>query len=324
MCRIGHHTISTSRSLQNIDTVKPNETFRNQSKAFWAHIRSLSEKLGYTVRGKGIIRVHTLDDVIKGMTDLGLSTDHLIDSDKAPTELAETLIAYFEYRADVLNNFVEQQLMDAPAAKMLYESQKSKLQTTVIEPMNKQKGDKKAVAYFTALVNMLIYENANGFDVNFDPRVLTTVTQNGIPLRTLARRVDGAFPTIVDPIAIWEIKEYYYTTTFGSRVAGGVYETLLDGLEIEELNQSENVNVLHYLMIDSHYTWWKSGRSYLCRMIDMLHMGYVDEILFGKEIINRLPSLVSEWRQIASKRGITPSEEPEQSIVVPLEKESET
>jgi hypothetical protein len=39
-------------------------------------------------------------------------------------------------------------------------------------------------------------------------------------------------PGTVNPIAIWEIKEYYYTTTFGSRVADGVYETLLDGMEL--------------------------------------------------------------------------------------------
>ena len=30
-----------------------------------------------------------------------------------------------------------------------------------------------------------------------------------------------------------------------------------------------------------YYTWWQCGRSYLCRIIDMLHMGYVDEVLFG-------------------------------------------
>ena len=65
---------------------------------------------------------------------------------------------------------------------------------------------------------------------DYDPRELTTVTTDGFPLRTLARRVDGAFPSAVNPIAIWEIKEYYYTTTFGSRVADGVYETLLDGV----------------------------------------------------------------------------------------------
>lgn len=121
------------------------------------------------------------------------------------------------------------------------------------------------------------------------------VTANGTPLRTFARRVDGAFPSVVDPVAVWEIKEYYYTTTFGSRVADGVYETLLDGMEIEELATSEGIDILHYLMVDSHFTWWQCGRSYLCRMVDMLHMGYVDEVLFGYEVIERLPKIVEGW-----------------------------
>jgi len=114
-------------------------------------------------------------------------------------------------------------------------------------------------------------------------------------LRTLARRVDGAFPSPVDPVAIWEIKEYYYTTTFGSRVADGVYETLLDGMELRELANAEGIRIRHYLMIDSHYTWWECGRSYLCRLVDMLHMGYVDEVFFGYEVIERLPGLVERW-----------------------------
>ena len=107
--------------------------------------------------------------------------------------------------------------------------------------------------------------------------------------------MDGAFPSVVDPIAVWEIKEYYYTTTFGSRVADGVYETLLDGMELQELRETESVNVQHYLMVDSHYTWWECGRSYLCRMVDMIHMGFVDEVLFGFEVIERLPDIVRGW-----------------------------
>lgn len=75
-----------------------------------------------------------------------------------------------------------------------------------------------------------------------------------MPLRTLARRVDGAFPCAINPIAVWEIKEYYHTTTFGSRVADGVYETLLDGLELEELRTSEGIDVKHYLILDDRYT----------------------------------------------------------------------
>jgi hypothetical protein len=48
-------------------------------------------------------------------------------------------------------------------------------------------------------------------------------------------------------------------------------------------------------MVDAHYTWWVKGRSYLCRIIDMLHMGYVDEVLFGREIVDQLPRIVKEW-----------------------------
>jgi len=114
----------------------------------------------------------------------------------------------------------------------------------------------------------------------------------------------GAFPSVNNPIAVWEVKEYYYTTTFGSRVADSVYESLLDGLELEELRQSEGVRVRHYLMLDAHYTWWECGRSYLCRILDMLHMGYVDEVLFGYEVVERLPTLVSEWLELLRQRQI--------------------
>jgi len=146
--------------------------------------------------------------------------------------------------------------MDAKAAKDLFQQLKAKYNPPkTIVPMNKQKGKKKAPAYLTAIINILIRANAKGMDCDFDPRVLTTVTKDGQPLRTLARRVDGAFPAIVNPVAVWEIKEYYYTTTFGSRVADGVYESLLDGMELEELREHEGIDVKHYLMVDAHYTW---------------------------------------------------------------------
>ena len=109
---------------------------------------------------------------------------------------------------------------------------------------------------------------------------------------------------MVNPIAVWEIKEYYYTTTFGSRVADGVYETLVDGMEIEELQDSERIAIKHYLFADSHFTWWACGKSYLCRIVDMLHMGYVDEVLFGREVVQELPRIVGEWMEIGAQKGI--------------------
>jgi hypothetical protein len=131
---------------------------------------------------------------------------------------------------------------------------------------------------------------------------LTAVTLDGAAVRTLSRRVDGAFPRVVNPVSVWEIKEYYYTTTFGSRIADGVYETLVDGMELEELRESVKIDIKHYLMVDAYETWWEMGRPYLCRMVDMLHMRYVDEILFGKEVVERIPIITKEWKQILASR----------------------
>jgi hypothetical protein len=118
--------------------------------------------------------------------------------------------------------------------------------------------------------------------------------------------VDGAFPAVINPVAIWEIKEYYHTTTFGSRVADGVYETQLDGLELEELRATEGVSVKHYLFLDAHYTWWECGRSYLCRLYDMVNMGLVDEVIVGRNVEHRVPSLVKEWMTLAEARSGQP------------------
>lgn len=274
--------------------MKADSAFSNMPKSFWATVRSVSQKVGYTVRGKGIVKFPTLDEITQAFSDLHLDSE-IIQKDGTPTQLASDLLSYYKYRAEVLNNFVEPRLMDADRAKSEFEALFKKLKPSCPLPMNKQKGDKKAPAFLTCIINMLVEANAGNTPCDYDPRQLTTVTTGGAPLRTLARRVDGAFPSAVNPTAIWEIKEYYYTTTFGSRVADGVYETLLDGMELEELHEHEKIKVSHYLMIDAHYTWWDCGKSYLCRIIDMLHMGYVDEVLFGYEVIERLPTLVKEW-----------------------------
>lgn len=274
--------------------MRGNDAFKGLDKGFWAHVRSLSQTLGYTNRGKGTIKVPTLPEILAGMKKLELLSGHLVEKGK-PTPFAKQLIAYFTFRAKVLNETVQHQLMDKVAAEAMYKRLLGLQKYKHAAAMNKQKGDKKKVAYLTAMVNMLIEANAAGIEYDHDPRQLTTVTRDGMPLRTLARRIDGAFPTPINPVAVWEIKEYYHTTTFGSRVADGVYETLLDGMELEEMRVETGVEVEHILIADAHYTWWECGRSYLCRMIDMLHMGYVDEILFGKEIEERLPAMVTGW-----------------------------
>jgi len=283
----------------------PNPVFLHQPKQFWAYVRSISQAVGYTVRRQRQIKVPTIEEMRDALVSLGLDGSRVRDERGNRTQLGATLGDYFAFRADVLNTFVEPRLMNVERAWDLFRELQNTVELSAPVPMNKQKGEKRAPAYLTAIVNMLVCSHAGGMPCDYDPRVLTTVTLEGAPLRTLARRVDGAFPSAVNPIAVWEIKEYYYTTTFGSRVADGVYETLLDGMELEELRVSEGVNVLHYLIVDGHYTWWDCGRSYLCRILDMLHMGYVDEVLFGSEVAERLPSIVRHWVAQAAERGPT-------------------
>jgi hypothetical protein len=278
--------------------MRPLKRFLKQPKHFWANIRSISQEVGYTDKHQRI-KVPTSQEIASALGGIGLTSAHLIDDQARLTSLGDSVRSYFAYRAQVLNAHVRPCLMDAASAKQAFQELRRNLRPRCPLPMNKQKGEKKAPAYLTGIINMLIERNAPGFACEYDPRKLTTIIQDGAPLRTLARRVDGAFPSTVNPLAVWEVKEYYYTTTFGSRVADGVYESLLDGMELEELREHEGIDVKHYLMVDGRYTWWECGRSYLCRLVDMLHMGYVDEVLFGREVLERLPEIVRTWVRAA-------------------------
>ncbi len=283
--------------------MKPDRRFVGLPKEFWAHVRSISQELGYTDRKTRQIKVPTLLDFAVALDRLSLSSAHLRDENGKPSNFAGTLHAYFSYRADLLNKEVRPLLMNAAQAEVVFNAVRKQLRSKTSIPMNKQKGAKKKPAFLTGIVNMLIDANRAEFSCDLDPRQLTSVTRDGMPVRTLARRLDGAFPSVINPVAVWEVKEYYYTKTFGSRVADGVYETLMDGMELEELNASEKIHIRHYLILDDEFTWWQCGRSYLCRIIDMLHMGYVDEVLFGREAVDRVPALVTEWVAAARRHS---------------------
>ena len=238
--------------------MRPADRFLRKPKTFWAAVRSLSQKVGYS-KGDRII-VPSVDEMKNAFSVMDFDIANL-EVQGQQTDLCLDLLDYFTERARVLMCEVEPNLLNAEEARNLFERIRGEFHPKCPIPMNKQRGDKKAEAFLTALVNMMIERYSEGLPCNYDPRELTSITLGGAPLRTLARRVDGAFPSVINPIAVWEIKEYYYTTTFGSRVADGVYETLLDGMEIEEIRKNEDIDVKHYLMADAHYTWWICGKS---------------------------------------------------------------
>lgn len=277
--------------------MKANYRFISQSLEFWAHVRLVSQSAGYTERGTGRVKAINLEEMVEALEKAKVDPRHVLNGDGQCTPFGLSLLEYFDYRARVLNRFVATRLMDVDDARQAFDRLRDQLHPTCPLPMNKQRGDKRAPAYFTGIINMLIEANSAGLLCDYDPKSLTIVTRNGLPIRTLARRLDGAFTSPVDPVAIWEIKEYYYTTTFGSRVADAIYESQLDGMELTELRKTAGIQIDHYLFVDSHFSWWGQGKSYLCRLVDLLNMGLVDEVLFGAEVIHRLSQLVAKWVQ---------------------------
>ena len=202
--------------------MKADIRFLTQTREFWANVRTISQEVGYTERGAKSIKIPTLHAIREEFARLGLSTTHIARADDTLTDFGQRLFDYFAFRANVLNDTVRDQLMKKDSAEIEFKRLKTRLKPKCPLPMNKQKAEKQNYAFLTGMVNMFVETNIGKAPCDYDPRSLTTMTHDAMPLRTLARRVDGAFPAVVNPIAIWEIKEYYYTTTFGSRVADGV------------------------------------------------------------------------------------------------------
>ena len=268
--------------------------FEDMDTSFWAFIKYISETLGYTNRGSGLVKKYSVSTIKKLCEKQGINI---------PENIMIHAAQYSEMRADLLNGFVENMLMDAETAREEYQNWERlhRIGNYYCKiPLNKQKGTMKQVAFFTAMINIIAENtireitgnnNSPGFDD--DPKGLAYIwDDNGKIIGASSRRFDGAYPSIRNPKLVWEIKEYYYATTFGSRVADGVYETQLDGFEFKEIYKRTGRKVYHVLFVDAYRTWWIQGKSYLCRLVDAMNSGVVDEVIVGREILTRWPELL--------------------------------
>ena len=277
----------------------PSPKYLKQPKSFWAQVKLVSMTLGYSKNDS--IKEYTLEEITECLKKHSLSVEHLMDSANKPTTEGKILINYFKFRSTVLNRLAKPNFMKREQAKVEFDKLYKKYKPKVLIPLNKQKGEKRHPSYLTGIINILTEATLGNLNFDADPRKLIVATKNQKALHTLSRRVDGTYPSTTNPTALWEIKEYYGTTTFGSRVADAVYETMLDGYELNELRLKEEIDIKHYLIVDDRFTWWECGKSYLCRLIDMLHEGYLDEVIFGKEVLVRWPQIVKSWPKVSTK-----------------------
>lgn len=271
------------------------EEFADRDAGFWAVVKYISELLGYS-KG-GAVSTYATKEIESALSMNNLHIDH---------HQINKVKKYLDLRAALLNDYVKSCLMDAATAKLEYEklfqiySSENYLSKL---PLNKQKGEMKQIAYFTAMINILAEKTIKefgkeitGIGFNDDPRGLVYILDSDRRIiGSTSRRYDGAFPDIINPLIVWEIKEYYYATTFGSRVADGVYETQLDGFEFKTIEKTTGMHIEHVYFIDAYRTWWTQGKSYLCRIIDALNIGLVDEVIAGREVLTRWPELIKRF-----------------------------
>lgn len=281
--------------------MKADNRFITNNDIFWSNVKIFSQKLGYSIRNKNKVKSYTVSEIIEKAATINVSI---------PLKIAEEVSEYSIYRANVLNNDVFNNLMNQEDAKTLfYEHYQEYIENNYESkiPKNKQSNEKKDYNYFTGLINIIAEREIKKFvekhnldldlffSFNSDPKSLTYITNSDDMVKSsYSRHFDGAYPGIKNPLMLWEIKEYYYTKTFGSRVADGIYETLLDGYEIKSKSEQTGYKVEHLFMVDGKFAWWNLGKSYLCRIVDMLNQGYVDEALFGKEVITEWPIILEK------------------------------
>src|ERR1700743_1072357 len=147
--------------------MKPNPKYLNNTNPeFWANIKLISQKLGYTEGGTKRIKIHNIESILELYKEEQFNSNKIIFNDEI-TEFGQLILDYFEYRAEALNDYVQHSLMNLDEARGMYSDMYKKYQPKVSVPMNKQGGVKRAVNYFTGIIHILLEANIGAYSISY-------------------------------------------------------------------------------------------------------------------------------------------------------------
>ena len=87
--------------------------FKHMPPPFWAMVKYISETLGYTIRGQGAVRTYSIDEIDRLVSQNGIVVDY---------DAILAAKSYFDKRADLLNDFVRYNLMDADTVREAFQN----------------------------------------------------------------------------------------------------------------------------------------------------------------------------------------------------------
>lgn len=137
-----------------------------------------------------------------------------------------------------------------------------------------------------------------GLPANVSPQQRATVVADD-HIWVSPRRLDGALPGLFNPVALWEIKEYWGKTKGGSKMSDAIYECQLVGAELRNFQNRYGTVVRHYAILDG-VEQWSARRADLRRAVDLLYSGLLDELIVGREVLTEWPRIADELCVLAT------------------------
>ncbi len=170
---------------------------------------------------------------------------------------------------------------------------------TVEYTKTKNKDHHQSAKAVVSLVNGVVGNVCRARVISFNPNPQSRCvwcTENR--LHVTARNLNGAIPSLANPIIVWQIKEYWGSTAGGSKMSDAVYECNLIGRELREFeegtrtNKSTAIKVVHIVFVDGRIQW-NARRSDLKRFVDLTNQGLIDYLLVGSEIETELEPILN-------------------------------
>lgn len=213
----------------------------------------------------------------------------------------ETVELFFEYLIDAENQYhaLKSCLRTEKEALDFCKQLKVEVSTTATKSLDHHQSSRSMVAAVSQISSKIATQF--GFDIDIDPQH-RCVWFKERDLYVTARNLDGAIPSLINPLVVWEIKEYWGKTKGGSKMSDAVYECLLVGRELREYEQRQGSRIYHIVFVDGKEQWEYRISDFI-RFIDLYNQRIIDSLIVGKEVETKWSANLHKILSLAENKG---------------------
>ena len=198
----------------------------------------------------------------------------------------DLLVKYIHDSTTLMKNALVE-LRSEDEALAFCKNKKLSVRSTTTRNLSHHQSSKALIATVSAIAQKACAAAGIGVDLNPQRRAIW-FSEHG--LHVSARNLDGAIPSLENPTAVWEIKEYWGKTKGGSKMSDAVYECQLVGLELRMFESKSGISIDHIVFVDGREQW-NCRKSDLLRFIDLHQQGLIDHLIIGREVESEWPIL---------------------------------